>query len=139
MSIKDIMSKDVEVVTLQTPLHDIAKKMQQRDCGCVVVVDDDRLVGMITDRDIALRCVAQNHNPVETVAQEIMSHEILYCKDTDNADDVARNMAKNKVRRLAVLNEQKRLVGIISLGDLARNSNHKLCGEVLGDICRAAV
>jgi CBS domain-containing protein len=138
MKIKDIMSKDVEVVPPDAPLHEVAQKMQQRDCGCVIVVKDDRLVGMITDRDIALRCVAKSHDPVTTQAKDVMSPEILYCMDTDNADDVARNMGENKVRRLPVLDANKRLVGIVTLGDLASYTNHTLCGEVLGTICRAA-
>ena len=138
MQIKDIMSKDVEVVSPDTPLQEVAKKMQSRDCGCVVVVKDDRLVGMITDRDLALRCIADAHHPAETTAEKVMTAEILYCRDTDEADAVARNMAQNKVRRLPVLNAEKRLVGIVSLGDLASHTNHELCGEALGDICRKA-
>lgn len=137
MQIKDIMSKDVETVFPDTLLQEVAKKMQKRNCGSVVVVENDRLVGMITDRDIALRCVAKTHDPAGTTAAEVMTKEILYCKDTDDADDVARNMSVNKVRRLPVLNADKRMVGIVSLGDLASHTNHALCGEVLGDICRA--
>ena len=136
--IKDIMSKDVEVVTPDATLHEIASKMQKRDCGCVIVVKDDRLVGMITDRDIAVRCIANAHDPVSTTAENVMSPEILYCRDTDNVDDVAKNMAQNKVRRLPVLNAEKRLVGIVSLGDIASHTNHELCGQALGEICRAA-
>ena len=138
MKIKDIMSKDVEVVSPDARLHEIASKMQKRDCGCVIVVKDDRLVGMITDRDIAVRCIANAHDPASTTAEKIMSPEILYCMDTDDADDVAKNMGENKVRRLPVLNAEKRLVGIVSLGDLASNTNHELCGQTLGVICRAA-
>lgn len=138
MQIKDVMSKDVETVTIDASLYDVAKKMHQRDCGSVIVVKDDRLVGMITDRDIALRCIAEEHDPAGMTAEKIMTTDILYCKETDEADAVAKNMGENKVRRLAVLNDEKRLVGIVSLGDLASHSNHKLCGEVLGEICRAA-
>ncbi len=136
--IKDIMSKDVEVVSQEASLQTVAKKMQVRDCGCVVVVKNDRLVGMITDRDLALRCVAKGHDPDGTTAETVMTPDILYCWDTDTADDVARNMGKNKVRRLPVLNADKRLVGMVSLGDLASHTNHKLCGQMLGAICRAA-
>lgn len=138
MKIKDIMSTDVEIVSPDTTIKEVARKMHSRDCGCVIVVKDDRLVGMITDRDIALRCVAKEHDPVGTTAEKVMTPDILYCKETDDADDVARNMGLNKVRRLPVLNEEKRLVGIVSLGDLASHSNHELCGETLGIICRAA-
>jgi CBS domain-containing protein len=138
MKIKDIMSKDVAIVAPEAILVDVVGKMQERDCGCVVVAKDDRLVGMITDRDIALRCVAKSHDPKETTAEQVMTSEILYCMETDDADDVARNMGENKVRRLPVLNAEKRLVGIVSLGDLASHSNHLLCGETLGIICKAS-
>ncbi len=138
MKISEVMSKDVEIVAPETMLAEVASKMQKRDCGCVVVAKDDRLVGIITDRDIALRCIANAHNPKETTAEQIMSSQILYCMDTDNADDVTKNMGENKVRRLPVLNAEKRLVGIVSLGDLASHSNHLLCGEILGIICKAA-
>lgn len=136
MKISEVMSKDVELVAPETLLIDVVKKMQHRDCGSIIVAKDDRLVGMITDRDIAIRCIANNHDPKETTAEQIMSSQILYCREMDDADDVARNMAENKVRRLPVLNEDKRLVGIVSLGDLASHSNHKLCGETLGIICK---
>jgi CBS domain-containing protein len=138
MKIQDVMSTDVETVTPETSIHDVAKIMKDRDCGCVVVTKDDRLIGIITDRDIALRYVTQKPNSEAVTAEKVMTPDILYCKETDNTDDVARNMADNKVRRLPVLNAEKRLVGIVSLGDLASQSNDALCGEVLGDICRAA-
>ncbi len=136
--IKDIMTKDVQTVSPDTLLDVVAKKMQKSDCGSVLVVKDDRIVGVITDRDIALRCVAESHHPAETKAKQVMTSEILYCRDTDTADDTTRNMGENKVRRLAVLDANKRLVGIVTLGDLASNSNHVLCGEILGKICKAA-
>lgn len=136
--IKDIMSKDVEVVSPDTPLDEVARRMHRRDCGCVLVVKDDRIVGIVTDRDLALRCIAESHHPTEIMVEKVMTSDILYCRDTDEADAVTKNMGENKVRRLAVLDVDKRLVGIVTLGDLALHSNHKLCGEILGDICRAA-
>ena len=136
MTIKDIMSKNPEIAYVETPLYEVAQKMEKSDCGSVIIVKDDRLVGMITDRDIAIRCIAKSHDIVSTTAGEIMTREILYCRDTDDADDVARNMGENKVRRLPVLDENKRLVGIVSLGDLASHTNHQLCGEMLGQICK---
>ena len=136
MIIKDIMTKDVAVSAPGDLLHDVANKMINHDCGCVIVAKDDRLVGMITDRDLAIRCVAKGHDSSGTTAEQVMTPDILYCMETDDADKVARNMGENKVRRLPVLNAEKRLVGIVSLGDLASHSNHKLCGEVLGEICK---
>lgn len=138
MNIKDMMSTTVEIVSPETLLHDVAKKMQASDCGSVLVGKDDRLVGVITDRDIALRCVAESHYPEKTKAEQVMTKEILYCRDTDSFEDVALNMTKNKVRRLPVLDKDKKLVGIISLGDLAVNStdeHHRICGKALGTIC----
>ncbi len=141
MKIKEIMSKKVEVVSPNTLLHDVAKKMQQSDCGSILVAEDDRLVGVITDRDLALRCVAQSHDPAQTQADQVMTKDILYCHDTDEMEEVALNMAENKVRRLPVLDKNKRLVGIISLGDLAVHStdhHHLICGKALGQICAVA-
>jgi len=138
MKVKDIMSKNVEVVSPETLLHEVAKKMQDSDCGSILVAKDDRLVGVITDRDLALRCVAESHHPAETTAEKVMTREMLYCRDDDEMEDVALNMAKNKVRRLPVLDKDKRLVGIISLGDLAVHStdhHHLVCGKALGQIC----
>ncbi|MCB9980379.1 MAG: CBS domain-containing protein [Rhodospirillales bacterium] len=138
MKITDIMSKNVEVVSPNALLNEVARKMQQSDCGSVLVGKDDRLVGVITDRDLALRCVAESHDPTETKAEQVMTKQILYCRDTDEMEDVALNMTKNKVRRLPVLDKEKRLVGIISLGDMAAHStdhHYLVCGKALGHIC----
>jgi CBS domain-containing protein len=138
MKIKDIMSTHVEIVSPETLLHEVAKKMQASDCGSVLVGKDDRLMGVITDRDLALRCVAESHHPAQTTAAQVMTKEILYCRDTDSIEDVALNMTKNKVRRMPVLDKDKRLVGIVSLGDIAKNStdeHHRICGKALGNIC----
>lgn len=140
MIIKDIMSTNVEIVSPDTLLHDAAKKMLASDCGSVLVGKDDRLLGMITDRDLALRCVAESHHPAETKAEQVMTQQILYCKDTDSLEDVTLDMTKNKVRRLPVLDKDKRLVGIVSLGDIAVHStdeHHRICGKALGTICAA--
>ncbi|NCO04281.1 MAG: CBS domain-containing protein [Alphaproteobacteria bacterium] len=140
MKIKDIMSKKVEVVSPETLLNEVAKKMQISDCGSVLVAENDRLIGVITDRDLALRCVAESHHPENTKAEQVMTKEILYCRESDEMEDVALNMTKNKVRRLPVLDEDKRLVGIISLGDMAAHStdhHHLVCGQALGHICAA--
>lgn len=138
MKIKDIMSKKVQIVTPDTLLHDVAKKMQDSDCGSILVAENDRLVGVITDRDLALRCVAESHHPAETTAEQVMTKEILYCHDNDEIEDVALNMTRNKVRRMPVLDKDKRLVGIISLGDMAAHStdhHYLVCGKALGNIC----
>lgn len=140
MQIKEIMSKQMEIVSPDTMLNEVAKKMQASDCGSILVGENDRLVGMITDRDLALRCVAESHHPEKTTASQVMTKQILYCRDTDTLEDVALDMTKNKVRRLPVLDKDKRLVGIVSLGDLAAHStdeHHRICGKALGHICAA--
>jgi CBS domain-containing protein len=136
MQIKDVMSRHVEVAAPDTLLNEIARRMHQRDCGCILIAKDDRLVGVITDRDLVLRCVAENHYPGKVKAEDVMTQKILYCHDSDEILKTSLNMTKNKVRRLPVLNEKKRLVGIVSLGDLAANSDdYNICGKALGHIC----
>ena len=140
MRIKDIMSTNVEIVSPETFLHEVAGKMRASDCGSILVGKNDRLVGVITDRDLVLRCVAESYHPEETTAGQVMTEQVLYCRETDTLEETVLNMAKNKVRRLPVLDQNKRLVGIVSLGDLAAHSigeNHRLCGKVLGHICVA--
>ena len=136
MKIKDIMSKNVKVAESGTHLDEIARMMHERDCGCILIAKDDRLVGVITDRDLVIRCMSESHHPNKIKAEEIMSRKILYCRDTDEIADTALNMTRSKVRRLPVLDENKRLVGIVSLGDLAANSDdYGICGKALGHIC----
>lgn len=132
------MSKKVEIVAPGTFIDEVARKMQHSDCGSVLVAANDRLIGVITDRDLALRCVALSHDPTSTKAEEVMTKQILYCLDTDNLEDVAENMTRNRVRRMPVLDKDKRLVGIVSLGDIASNStdeHYLICGKALGHIC----
>jgi CBS domain-containing protein len=106
--------------------------MAECDCGVVPVGDGDRLVGIVTDRDIAVRAVAAGKSP-DTPVREVMSQRVLYCYEEEDIDDVASNMADIKVRRLPVLNEKKRMIGIVSLGDIAmadgpQSSGVALCG-----------
>ncbi len=104
--------------------------MAEIDAGALPVGENDRLVGMITDRDIVVRAVAQGRS-VDTKVAAVMSKEVLYCFDTDEIDEVARNMGKARVRRLPVVNRDKRLVGIVSLGDLARNDDATNIGQTV--------
>lgn len=136
MNIKDVMSKNVEVVSPDTHLNELARRMHQRDCGCILIAKDDRLVGVITDRDLVIRGMAEGHNPLSTKAKDIMTQKILYCRHGDEILETSLSMTRNKVRRLPVLDENKRLVGIVSLGDLAANSDdYNICGKALGHIC----
>src|SRR5262249_53430566 len=109
------------------------RMMAEIDAGSLPVGDGDRLVGMVTDRDIAIRAVAQNKGPQTPVA-DIMSKEVLYCFADQDLDDVVQNMADVKVRRLPVLNRDKRMIGILSLGDVALVNDPDVSGEALSEI-----
>ena len=118
MQVNEAMSSDVKIASPDQSIRDAAKMMAELDAGVLPVGENDKLVGMITDRDIAVRAVAAGKPPT-TPVREVMSSEVKYCFEDDDLDDVAENMADIKVRRLPVLNREKRLVGIVSLGDIA--------------------
>lgn len=120
MKIRDVMTRTAKLTDPNDTLEHAAKLMEQCDCGVLPVADGDRLVGMITDRDIAIRAVAEGKGP-NTRVRDAMTDEVLYCFDDEDSRHVCKNMADIQVRRLPVMNRDKRLVGIVSLGDLARN------------------
>lgn len=120
MKIRDCMSPQVTLCSPGDAIRDVARRMAEADTGIIPVSEGDRLVGMITDRDIAIRAVARGLPP-KTPVKDVMSTEVRYCYDDDTIDDVLDNMGELQVRRLPVLNREKRLVGIISLSDLARD------------------
>jgi CBS domain-containing protein len=129
------MTRDVQLVTPTQTIRDAARLMVELDAGSLPVQQDDRLVGMITDRDIAVRAVAQGKSP-DTLVREVMSDEVLYCFEDQEIGDVARNMGDVKVRRLPVVNRDKRLVGIISIGDLALKEEQTLTGSTIARISK---
>jgi CBS domain-containing protein len=124
------MTRDVRLLSPDQTIREAASLMADVDVGSLPVGENDRLVGMITDRDIVIRAVAQGKS-ADTKVADVMSKEMLYCFDTDDIDDVARNMGKAQVRRLPVVNSDKRLVGIVSLGDLARNDDPTTIGRTV--------
>jgi CBS domain-containing protein len=132
MKVNEIITHDPEVIRPETALIEAAQKMKSMDIGMLPVCDGDRLVGVVTDRDITVRGVAQGYDPKTARVQEVMTPEVIYCFDDEDVKDVAKKMEEKQVRRLPVLNREKRLVGIVSLGDLAvRTAKEKLAGEVL--------
>lgn len=118
MKVSEAMSRDVRIASPKDTIRRAAQAMAEIDAGILPVGDNDRLVGMITDRDIAVRAVAAGRSPT-TPVEEVMSPEVCYCFADQELDDVASNMREIKVRRLPVVDENKRLVGILSLGDMA--------------------
>jgi CBS domain-containing protein len=122
MQVKDAMTLDVELASPTQTIRQAALLMSKTDCGALPVADKDSLVGMITDRDIAIRAVAAGKGP-NTLVREVMSQELLYCFEDQDLEEVSSNIAEIKVRRLPVMNRAKRLVGILSLGDMALKAN----------------
>jgi CBS domain-containing protein len=118
MQVNQAMCGDVRVVSPKQSIRDAARIMMELDCGCLPVGENDRLIGMITDRDIAVRAVAAGRPP-QTPIGEVMSPRVMYCFEDEEIEEVAKNMAEIQVRRLPVVNESKRLVGILSLADIA--------------------
>ena len=118
MRVNEVMSRDVQICTPGSTIRECASKMAEIDAGAIPVGENDRLIGMVTDRDIAIRGVAAGKGP-ETPVREVMSAEVKYVFDDEDVNQAAKSMAQLQVRRLPVVNRDKRLVGIVSLADLA--------------------
>ena len=132
MRVSDAMTREVRVASPGQSIREVAKIMDEINAGSMPVGDNDRLVGMITDRDIAIRAVALGKGP-ETPVREVMSDsKVLYCYEDEELAHVAKNMSEEQVRRLPVVNRDKRLVGIVSLGDLAQNEGRAATKAVKG-------
>jgi len=129
MKVKDAMTTEVQLANPDQTIREAAQMMIEIDAGALPVARNDRLVGVITDRDIAVRAVAAGKSP-DTKVSEIMSGEVLYCFDDEDLSHVSRNMSDMKVRRLPVLNRDKRLVGVLSAGDLARREPPTTVGRM---------
>jgi CBS domain-containing protein len=136
MQIKAIMTPEVDLVSPQTSVRAVAQKMRDDDVGAVPVAENGRVVGMVTDRDIVLRAVAEGGDMDSYTARQVMSPDVLYCFDDQSPEEVLRNMKENQVRRLPVVNRDKRLVGMVSLGDLAKHSPAAHTGEALRGISK---
>ena len=130
MQVSEAMTDDVKIASPNQSIRDAARLMAQIDAGVLPVGENDRLVGMITDRDITIRAVGADKGP-RTPIRDIMSKEVMYCFEDDDLDEVVQNMADIKLRRLPVLNREKRLVGILSLGDIALTDGAASAGSAL--------
>lgn len=136
MKIRDAMTRDVRMVRPDQTIREAAHLMAELDIGALPVEDNDRLVGMLTDRDIAVRAIAEGKG-ADTRIGDVMTHEIKYCYEDQSVEEVTNNMSEQRLRRLPVLNRDKRLVGILSLGDLAIDDEASdEAGEALCGISR---
>ena len=139
MRVREVMTRGAECVGPDSTLEEAARKMRDLDVGPLPVCDHDRLVGMLTDRDIVVRVLAEGRDPKTTRVRDAMSEGISYCFEDDDVNEAARQMKEKQIRRLAVLNRDKRLVGIVSLGDLAVETGDKhLSGETLRRVSEPA-
>ena len=130
MRVSEAMTRDVRVANPGQTIRDVAKIMAEIDAGSMPVGENDRLVGMITDRDIAIRAVAAGKGP-DTPVRDVMSKDVKYCYEDEDLEHVAENMGDIQVRRLPVVNRDKRLVGIVSLGDIAQKEDPETAGEAV--------
>ncbi|MCO7552305.1 CBS domain-containing protein [Pseudomonas sp. SLBN-26] len=136
MKISEIMTRNVQTLTPDSSLREAASLMGRIDSGALLVNDGDRLVGMVTDRDITVRGVAAGLD-AEAPVREVMSSEIRYCFEDEDVQHVAENMAQIQLRRLPVLNREKRLVGVVSLGNIAACRSERASATVLQGVARA--
>jgi CBS domain-containing protein len=131
MNVSEVMSEDVYVSSPKQTLRAAARTMADLDTGVLPIGEDNRLIGVVTDRDIVIRAVAESRDPETTTVSEVMSPGVCYCFEDEDVEDVADQMAELQVRRLPVLNRDKRLVGIVSLGDLAQETDTSVSGDAL--------
>jgi CBS domain-containing protein len=135
MKLKDIMTKEVEVVHPDSSLKDAAQKMRIRDIGFLPVCDGDRVLGVVTDRDIILRATAEGTDPNTSIGQQYVTSPAVYCFDDQDVEDAAKLMEDHQIRRVIVLSrENDRLVGVVSLGDIATSGTPKTSAKVLESV-----
>jgi CBS domain-containing protein len=135
MQISDVMTSDVEVIRPDASIRDAAMRMRDLDVGSLPVCDGNKILGMISDRDITLRATAKGANPDQTRVEEVMTRNIVYCYEDQDVKEAGKVMGYNQIRRLPILNREKRLVGILSLGDISTDvKNDQLSGETLQEV-----
>ena len=137
MKIKDVMTKSVETVRPDQTLQEAASRMKSLDVGPMPVCENDRLVGMLTDRDIVVRAAAEGRDVRTTKVRDAMTSDVVVCSEDDDVKDAARTMKDRQIRRLVVVDGQKRVAGIVSLGDIAVDtSDEKMSGRVLEEVSK---
>ena len=131
MKVKDIMHKGVNCVTPDTPIEEIAKQMRQADVGVLPVKKNGQLVGIVTDRDITCRAVANSSDLGKITAQDVMTKDVTCCSADDDVEVAIETMEEKQIRRLPVTDSRKNMVGMLSLGDISHKVKKDLSGEVL--------
>ena len=135
MKVSEVMTRDVATVRPDQPVQDAASFMLRADAGSIPVIEGDRLLGMITDRDIAVRGIAKGYGP-ETPVRDLMTNDLVCARIDEDVEEVANRMSEAQVRRLPVVDEQERLCGIVSLGDLAREGASDTAEQALEGVAQ---
>jgi CBS domain-containing protein len=139
MQIKDIMTRGLESIAADCTIREAAEKMRNFDIGLLPVMDEDMMVGVVTDRDIVIRSIAMGQDPNSTQVHDVMTSSVIHCLEDQDVDEAARIMEENQVRRLVVLDQSRQPVGVVSLGDIAVHvENLSLCGEALRQVSEPA-
>jgi CBS domain-containing protein len=139
MELRDIMTRSVEVISGNATLKEAAMKMKAFNVGLIPVCDGNQLTGILTDRDITIRATADGRDPTKTKVADVMSTDIAYCLEDQDVEDAVSLMEVRQIRRLPVLNRDKRLIGIVSLGDIAVHAGDTgMAGETLQEISQPA-
>lgn len=130
MKVKDMMHKGAECVAPNATLQQVARKMRDHDIGAIPVCEGGKPMGIVTDRDVTIRALANGKDSGTLLAKDVISKNLVFCRDTEEAEDAIRIMEDNQVRRLPVLDEAQKLVGMVSLGDISHALSRDLAGEV---------
>jgi len=136
MVIRKIMTTNVECIAPETTIQNAARKMKELDIGFLPICENDHLLGTVTDRDIVLRALADGKD-CNTIARDVMSSQVFFCFDDESIEGCANHMKEHEVKRMLVLNREKRLVGVVSIGDLSK-IKEKAAGQTLKNISDAA-
>lgn len=134
MKVGELMSKDIEIINPDFTLQQAAEKMRTLDVGYLPIGENDRLVGTITDRDITIRATAKGMDPKETKIRDIMTSKVIFCFEDQPVEEAVKKMEDNQIRRLTVLDKNKRAVGVFSLGDLSVSKDEELISEVIENV-----
>lgn len=136
MQVKEIMTPQVERLSAGATLQDAATQMKNLDIGMIPIYQDDRLVGMVSDRDITVRATAEGRDPKTTPVQDIMTPEVIYCFEDDDVVHASELMQEQQIRRLIVLDRDKTLAGIVSLGDIATETDKETAGKTVEGVSK---
>jgi CBS domain-containing protein len=134
MKVSDIMHRGVKWVTPETPVVELAKRMLDEDVGAIPVRHEGEIIGIVTDRDITLRAVASGRDLSSLMARDVMTRDVNWCHDSENVKDAVELMERKHIRRLPVLDDRDRLVGMLSLGDISGTAPRKLTAELMQSV-----